>query len=178
LATLKAIAPMDKLTRQAKLQQKLRQLKQQQDNQLAKQTLEQLEIAGDRCTWLLPEDQRALNCVEWLKQAFPWQWAQIDWAKVPGSICYPCQKDPQLLTTLEQLCQQFQLGNPRVTLVWFSAHNPVLQMELSVVQQSALALFTHDWDTWIVRPEAGWCIEYHHEGTLCFGYSAIADGVA
>jgi hypothetical protein len=168
---------MDKTTRQARLRQKLRQLKQQQDNQLAKQTIAQLGIPADRCTWLLPEDQQALNCVEWLKQAFPWQWAQIDWAKVPGSVCYPCQKDPQLTATLAHLCQQFQLGNPAVSLVWFNAHHPILQMELSVVQQCALALFAHDWDTWIVRPEAGWCIEYHHEGTLCFGYGAIEASV-
>lgn len=169
---------MDKTTRQAQLRQKLRQLKQQQDNQAAKQTLEQLGIARERGTWLLPDDPQAIECVEWLKYAFPWQWSQIDWSRVEGSLCYSCPKDAQLVAVFNQLCQQFQLGNPRVTIIWFNARNPILQMELSVVQQHALALFSHNWDTWIVEPQMGWCIEYHHEGTLCFGYGAIADGIA
>ncbi|MGI0483784.1 hypothetical protein ACN4EK_00025 [Pantanalinema rosaneae CENA516] len=169
---------MDRTTRQAQLRQKLRQLKQQQDHQLAKQTIAQLGIAIERCTWLLPDDSQAIDCVEWLKHAFPWQWSQIDWAAVPGSICVQCPKNLQLVMLFEQLCQQFELGDPVITLVWFNARNPILQMPLSVVQQNALALFTYDWDTWILEPEAGWCMEYHHEGTLGFGYGAIDDGVA
>lgn len=169
---------MDHHTRQAKLRQKLRQLKQQRDNQAAKQTLEQLGIASDRCTWLLPDDSPAIACVEWLKQAFPWQWSQIAWANVPGSFCDRCPKNEQLGAVFNQRCQQFKLGNPPVTIVWFNARNPILQMPLSIVQQHALALFSHDWDTWIVQPEAGWCMEYHHEGTLCFGYGTIDDGIA
>lgn len=169
---------MDRTTRQVQLRQKIRQLKRQHDNQVAQQTLEQLGIASDRCTWLLPDDPRAIDCVEWLKYAFPWQWSQIDWSRVGGSLCYACPKDSQLVPVFNQLCQQFQLGNPQVTIVWFNARNPVLQMELSVVQPNVLALFSHDWDTWIGSPQAGWCIEYHHEGTLCFGYGAITDGFA
>ncbi|MBW4422685.1 MAG: hypothetical protein KME13_26335 [Myxacorys californica WJT36-NPBG1] len=169
---------MDRTTRQAQLRQKLQHLKQQQEHQFAQQTLEQLGMSSDRCTYFLPEDPKAIDCVEWLKCALPWQWSQIDWAKVPGSLCYPCQKDPQLVAVLKQLCQQFQLDNPRVTIVWFNARHPIVQMELSVVQQNALALVSHDWDTWIVEPQAGWCIEYHHEGTLGFGFGAIKNGIA
>ncbi|MBM0744258.1 hypothetical protein JOY44_22015 [Phormidium sp. CLA17] len=169
---------MDSNTRQAKLRQKLRQLKQQHDTQFAKQMIEQLGISGDLVTWLVPDDQQASDCGEWLKRSFPWQWSQIDWANVPGSICYQCQKEPQTVAAFEQLCQQFQLGNPMVTVIWFNARNPILQMQLSTVQQNALALFNHDWDTWIGSLQAGWCIEYHHEETLCFGFGTISDGVA
>lgn len=165
---------MDRTLRQARLQQKLRQLKHRHGHRNAQQILEQLGIGGDRVTWFLPDDQSANTCVEWLNHAFPWHYSQIDWAKVPGSLCSPCQKDIQLVAVLDQLCQHFQLGNPDVTLIWFNAHNPLLHMELALVRHHAIALFNYDWDTWIIEPQTGWCIEYHHEGTLCGGYGAIA----
>ena len=53
--------------------------------------------------------------------------------------------------------------------MWFSAHCPILEMQLDLVQISLAALLAEGWDTWIFDPVFGWCVEFYHEEIIGYG---------
>ncbi len=153
--------------RKAKLAQKLAEFRQRSQLKEAQQLLIELGIPLELCKIFLPNTDVFNHLVQWLSQSFPWQYGQIDWQKVSGCICESRQN--QATSAFHELCQKQQLGDPIVNLVWFSAAHPILEMPLELVKLSLEEIVAEDWDTWIFDPVAGWCIEFHHEGTMCYG---------
>lgn len=154
--------------RQARLQEKLHQLKQRLERKSAHQVVEALGIPAEQCVLLLSDNPASNACVDWLQQSFPWVWGQIDKTQVPESVCLHWGTSEERSPLLHQLCQAHQLGNPTVNVIWFSTHNPILELSLDVVCRYADAIFLQDWDTWIIDRTGDWCIECYHEGQLSF----------
>ena len=63
--------------------------------------------------------------------------------------------------------------NHTVTVTWDNALLPSIEVALSDAVKVAVSVFESSFDTWIVCPQENWCIEAHHEGTLCFGYGCL-----
>jgi hypothetical protein len=153
--------------RKAKLAQKIAEFRQRSQLKESQQLLISLGISLDACKIFLPNTDISNRLEQWLSQSFPWQCGQIDWRKVSGSNCESW--GDQDISGFHSLCQTQQLGNPIVNVVWFSASHPILEMPLELVKLSLEAIVAEDWDTWIFDPVAGWCIEFYHEGTMCYG---------
>ncbi len=153
--------------RKAKLAQKLAEFRLRSQLKAAHQLLIALDIPLELCKIFLPNTDVSNHLGQWLHQSFPWQYGQIDWQKLSGSICE--SRHDQAASAFHELCQTQQLGNPIVNVVWFAAAHPILEMPLDAVKLSLEAIVAEDWDTWIFDPVAGWCIEFHHEGTMCYG---------
>lgn len=142
----------------------------------AQHLLSELGIPAESCQVWLPQTAETAQCQRWLGEAFPWVWGQIDWSKVPGSVCLDWNLGEGAAVVFDQICECHPLGNAIVQVIWFSAHRPILSLELAAVKQAAAAIFAQDWDTWIIDPVAGWCVECYHEGTLCYGRSTAQLG--
>jgi|GEM_PF-1219771 len=158
---------MDSTHRKAKLKQKLTEFRKRSQLKEAHQLLIKLGIPLDLCQIFLPNTAEADHLEQWLSQSFPWQSGQIDWHRMSGSICVRWHEQPAYV--FHELCQTQQLPNSIVNVVWFSAAQPILAMPLDVVKLSLEAIVAEDWDTWIFDPVAGWCVEFYHEGTMCYG---------
>jgi hypothetical protein len=158
---------MEASERQAKLAQKLAEFRQRSQVKEAHQLLIKLGIPLDLCQIFLPNTAEADYLEQWLSQSFPWQSGQIDWHRISGSVCVSWHEQPASM--FHELCQTQQLCNSLVNVVWFSADQPILAMPLDVVKLSLEAIVAEDWDTWIFDVVGGWCVEFYHEGTMCFG---------
>jgi hypothetical protein len=160
---------MESSERQAKLAQKLAEFRQRSQFKEAQLLLSELGIPTELCKAFLPNSSESKRLEQWLSQSFPWLFGQIDWQKVSGSICVSWHSDEQAASAFDDLCQSQQLGNSIVNVVWFSANRPSLEIPLDLVKLSLGAIVAEDWDTWIFDPVAGWCVEFYHEGTMCYG---------
>ncbi|BBC26017.1 hypothetical protein [Pseudanabaena sp. ABRG5-3] len=156
---------------QSQLTQKLAAVRQRSQLQAAQNWLTDIGIPLDACQIFLPNSSAAQALEQWLSQSFPWQYAQIDWQSVPESICVNLSSRDDVALAFSELCQTQQLINPNVNILWFSAHQPTLAMPLQLVKDAIAEIVAQDWDTWIFEPVTGWCVEFHHEGTMCCGIS-------
>ncbi len=154
---------------QTKLAQKLAEIRQRSQLKEAQQLLSDFGIPLDRCLIFLPNTFASERLEQWLSQAFPWQFGQIDWRKVSGSICLSWNNYDEAASAFNCLCKTQQFGNPIVNVMWFSTYRPIIEMQLDLVQISLAALLAEDWDTWIFDPASGWCVEFYHEGTIGYG---------
>ncbi|MDX2214805.1 MAG: hypothetical protein SFY66_16065 [Oculatellaceae cyanobacterium bins.114] len=178
---------MERHTRQAKLQQKLAQFHQRQWERSTQALLTTLEILPQECNAFPTDHAFVQDCLQWLEQSFPWQWAQIDWVAVPQSQCRHWTSQESQIAAFTELCQIIQINHlsqhpspdPTVVVIWFNANTPVLELPWTVVQRTmqctsvgaSSTIFEQDSDTWIMDRQAKWCLECHHEGTLCYGQS-------
>lgn len=153
--------------RKAKLAQKLTEFRQRSQLKEAQKLLIKLDIPLDLCQIFLPNTAESHHLEQWLRQSLPWQSGQIDWDRMSASTCVKWHGTPAPM--FHELCQTQQLLNSIVNVVWFSAAQPILAMPLDVVKLSLEAIVAEDWDTWIFDPCAGWCVEFYHEGTMCYG---------
>lgn len=106
---------------------------------------------------------------DWIESHFPIIGVQIEWAKVSSSRCIEWSETADLMKAFASIAQDL----PRKTtmiVTWSDALYPSLEMPLSEVEKAAPAIFESSFDTWIVCESENWCIEVHHEGTICFGY--------
>jgi hypothetical protein len=115
-----------------------------------------------------PEDK---DLTGWIEAAFPWLFTQIDWTRVSSHNCVE-------YTSLEDLVPAFQeMTNPLdsnilVIVMWGEGCTPLLEMQLDDVVKIARQIFEeHETatDVFVFSRRAGWLMEMHHEGTLCFG---------
>ncbi|MGL5804756.1 MAG: hypothetical protein ACRC2R_07710 [Xenococcaceae cyanobacterium] len=102
--------------------------------------------------------------------SFCW-WGRIDWQKVPERSQKFWSSCSDIITNLQQLAIEQQLGDPLIFLTWDG--QIVIELKLSALLEAGEILFYGNWDNWIFSPEYGWCIECYHEGELCFGRSPI-----
>jgi hypothetical protein len=106
---------------------------------------------------------------DWIESHFPIVGVQIDWDKVASSRCIKWSDTSDLVRSFATIvCDLSPEANVIVT--WSDALYPSLEMKLSEVVQSSGAIFEACFDTYIVCQSENWCIEVHHEGTICFGY--------
>ncbi|ELS30371.1 MULTISPECIES: hypothetical protein [Pseudanabaena] len=166
---------MEASERQARLAQKLAEFRQRSQLKEAHQLAIALGIPLERCQVFLPNQARSKQLEEWLGKSFPWQFGQIDWQRVTNSICMSWHKNECADLVFRELCQAQQLSNTMVNVVWSSAHRPILEMDLNRVKITLSKIVAEDWDTWIFDPQAGWCIEFYHEGTMCYGKAINID---
>ncbi len=162
---------MEASERQVKLAQKLSEFRQRSQLKATQQLISELGLPSDCCTIHLPNTSASKQLEQWLSTSFPWQCGQIDWQQVAGSICVKGNSHPEEASAFDRICQTQQLGNPLVNVMWFSAHRSTLEIPLEFVKRSLVEIVAEDWDTWIFEPISGWCIEFYHEGTMCYGVS-------
>jgi hypothetical protein len=163
---------MEDSASQSQLAQKLAEVRQRSQLKAAQNWLTDVGIPLDACQIFLPNSFAAQYLEQWLSQSFPWKYAQIDWQSVPESICINLPSRDDVALAFSELCQTQQLINPNVNILWFSAHQPTLAMPLQLVKDAIAEIVAQDWDTWSFEPVTGWCVEFHHEGTICYGISA------
>ncbi|RMH72317.1 MAG: hypothetical protein D6675_04760 [Gemmatimonadetes bacterium] len=73
---------------------------------------------------------------------------------------------------IKQVSERAGLANPQVTVLWANFLSPNLKINLQDLIPVASKVVTQDfWDCWIFDEQDSWCIEYHHDGHLRFGYS-------
>jgi len=161
---------MEDSASQSQLAQKLAVVRQRSQLKAAQNWLTDVGIPMDACQIFLPNSSAAQHLEQWLSESFPWQYGQIDWQSVPESICLNWHSH-DVVSAFQQLCQTKQLINPNVNILWYSAHQPTLEMPLQLVKDAIAEIVAQDWDTWIFEPVTGWCIELYHEGTICYGIS-------
>jgi hypothetical protein len=157
---------MDDSLQKSQLAQKLAVVRQRSQLKAAQNWLTDVGVPLDACQIFLPNSSAAQHLEQWLSQSFPWQYGQINWQLVPESICVNWHSDDVILA-FQQFCQTKQLINPNVNILWYSAHQPTLEMPLQLVKDAITEIVAQDWDTWIFEPVTGWCIEFYHEGTIC-----------
>ncbi|AFY35056.1 hypothetical protein [Calothrix sp. PCC 7507] len=151
-----------------------RKLHQQQQRESCQDLLAQLdaESATYKIIWTEPTFFNPAS--HWLAEKFPiaW-WGRVDWDLVDG-----CIQEDVFVTDYENINQKLRqiilnqnLGNPNVMILWADANTLSLELSLLIVAKYAQLIFQQSWDTWIICPQANWCIEYYHEGEISFGYS-------
>jgi hypothetical protein len=138
-------------------------------NDLIKEIIQTLDKAQEQYVVLSSEETD--NTTAWLEQAFPIAtWGQILWPQVTQKSCHTWQNKwqdlPQILT---KICDTHDLHNPEVIIVWTNALKPALRMSLDAVRRHTRSIVEMDFDTWMICPREGWCIEVYHEGEICFG---------
>lgn len=128
-------------------------------------------LKSDSCRYRLIQAQspEANAVADWIQSQFPIIGMQIDWAKVASSRCLEWAETTDLVKGLATLIQDLPPGTP-VIVTWSDALYPSLEMTLSEAAKVAPEIFETTFDTWIVCQSENWCVEVHHEGTICFGY--------
>jgi hypothetical protein len=136
---------------------------------LVKKLMQALNTARENYVVLSADESERVAA--WLESSFPIaSWGRITWSKLPDGDCRSwANKWNDLPATFADLCNVFGLGEPEVVVLWTNALRPALRMSLGGVRRHAAQIFEMDWDTWIVCPSGGWCIEVYHEGEICFG---------
>ncbi|PZO39867.1 MAG: hypothetical protein DCF19_13360 [Pseudanabaena frigida] len=160
---------MEASERKVKLAQKLAEFRTRSQLEAAQKLLIELGIPLESCDIFLPKTPDCDRLETWLSKSFPWSFGQINWTQVKGSICLNWHSYDEVDSIFHQLCQSQQLGNSVINAMWFSAHHPVLEMQMELVRASLTKILVEDWDTWVFDPAAGWCIEIYHEGSICYG---------
>jgi hypothetical protein len=106
---------------------------------------------------------------DWIESRFPVVGVQIDWARVSSARCVEWSDTDGLIRGLATLVRDLP-PETTVAVTWSDALYPSVEMPLSEVLKAAPAIFECAFDTWIVCETENWCIEVHHEGTICFGH--------
>lgn len=138
------------------------------DLRLIQELLASLDVGREQYRVLSSaECERA---VAWLKDHFPIAlWGRVIWSEVPDSTCVAWSNFEERASLFAQLCERLDLDNPQVTVMWSNALRPCIEIALEGARRNAEQIFDADFDTWILCPIDGWCIELYHEGELCFG---------
>ena len=106
---------------------------------------------------------------DWIESHFPIVGVQIDWAKLPTSRCMEWSETVDLVSAFESLVREMDQST-KVVVTWSNARYPSLEMRLCAMLKVASAIFESCFDTWVLCEADNWCIEAHHEGTICFGH--------
>jgi len=115
------------------------------------------------------QSREAEQIADWLETHFPIVGVQIEWERVSSRRCIEWSDTLGLTRAFTTLVRDLP-GNPPVVVTWSDALLPSLEIALSELVKVAEVIFESSFDTWIVCKSENWCIEVHHEGTICFGY--------
>jgi hypothetical protein len=117
------------------------------------------------------QSEEVNDLVLWFERVFPFSYSQVDWTKIPSHECVPWNDVEELLLGLQGLTSDLSSAT-RVVVLFGNALYPSLEVRLSDMNRVAREIFEQfetSQDTWIICREENWCIEMHHEGTLCRG---------
>ena len=115
------------------------------------------------------QSSEAEAIADWIELHFPVIGMQIDWSKVSSSRCIEWSETADLVRAFATIIRDLP-SQTTVVVTWSDALYPSLEMPLSSVARVAPEIFESCFDTWIICQAENWCIEAHHEGTLCFGH--------
>ena len=121
---------------------------------------------------LEPQSRDADAIADWIESRFPIVGMQIDWARVPSSRSVKWSDTGELVDSFATLVSDLAL-NHTVRVTWGNALRPSIELAQSDVVKIAVSVFGSSFDTWVACPQENWCIEDHHEGTLCSGYGCL-----
>lgn len=123
---------------------------------------------------LLSSQELILN-TNWLENNFPIaSWGRIVWSKVPESFCTGYIRDPELVTAFNKIVENKQLGGTLV-VSWGNGLKLPIAMSMEMLRKYAEDILFEDSDIWICNEQDRWCIEYYHEGEICFGKCRTAN---
>jgi hypothetical protein len=127
-----------------------------------------LEDAHSHFRLIEAQSPEAEAIADWIESHFPIIGVQIDWSRVQSHECVEWSEIGDLVRAFDSMAHAHP-GTASVIVTWSDALRPSLEMKLSEAIRIAPQLFEGVFDTWIVCQKENWCIEMHHEGTLCFG---------
>lgn len=112
-----------------------------------------------------------LSSSSWIKENFPiLSWGRIDWSKVPNSLRVDFSDNSELESIFQSIVSKKGLSG-EVNISWTNALLLPIEMDIKLASKYAEQIFEEDWDTWIYSRKDMWCIEVHHSGEICLGYS-------
>lgn len=114
------------------------------------------------------ESEEATALVGWIETRFPLVGEKILWAEVPHHRCVPWNDTSDLIDSFSRLVRDLD-KNQEVHVTWSDGSCPSLAIRLGDLLGIAGDVFEADFDTWIVSQNENWCMEAHHDGTLCLG---------
>jgi len=106
----------------------------------------------------------------WVINNFPFfWWGKIDVKNVKNSQTFEsCGRKYSYTELLKNFMHDNASKTVFVYLVWFDDWRPILRLKSTDVIEYLYEILEDDEDVWIVCPEKGWCVEYHHIGELSF----------
>ena len=121
---------------------------------------------------ILPAQSPESNAlIVWLERSFPISYSQIAWSKVPSHRCLNWSDPDDLVVKFQEIVVGLSISS-LVVVSWANDLCPSIEMHLGDVlrlSREIFEAFETSLDTWIMCREENWCIEMHHEGTLCRG---------
>jgi hypothetical protein len=132
---------------------------------------EAMKKDGDDFFLMKLDSYNYLTSSDWLEEKFPTcSWGRINWDAVPNSLCTSFSDDLEVKHLFDTLIRDRKLSG-KVNVSWTNALTLPIEVDISLVSKYAEKIFAEDWDTWIYSEQYNWCIEVHHSGEICFGYS-------
>lgn len=126
---------------------------------------------GDNFSLIGIDSNNYLIASDWIENKFPvFSWGRINWSNVPNSICISYSDDSETTNLFESITHDHKLSG-KVIVSWSNALRLPIEIDILLVLKYAKQFFEEDWDTWIYSEQYNWCIEAHHSGEICFGYS-------
>ena len=119
---------------------------------------------------VIPADSvEVRRVIRWIETHFPMQGERIEWSQVPSHECVEWVETADLVDSFARLAS----GLPRdseVVVTWADGSCPSLVIQTSELLRVAADVLEADFDTWIVCATENWCLEVHHDGTVCAAY--------
>lgn len=162
-------------TRKQELKQKLAELAKRNRFKAIRENLSAAIgfLEENHLPYLIPgkDNEEASACSDWLS-GFPARNAlSIDWQKINGSRCFQWDDWNDLGVLLADIIKELNEEAAAAVYVMVSWEvQPVLKVSFEVFRRAGIKMVEFDWETWIVCPSSGWCIEITDE-TICFGFT-------
>lgn len=119
---------------------------------------------------VLPADSaEARAAVRWIEDHFPMQGERIKWSEVPSHKCVHWSQTRDLVDSFTQMAAGLS-EDSELVITWADGSCPSIALQKSRLLTIATVVFEADFDTWVVCLAQGWCLEAHHDGTLCAAY--------
>ena len=113
-----------------------------------------------------------------LEERFPMWGSKIDWDHVPRSRTLHLEtSDSEVyFNQAEALANEIWSAakidfDRQVVVIGDSATEVALKMRLQVLQSCLRRILTMPQHTYVLAPDASWCMAFTMEGDVCFGYA-------
>jgi len=129
-----------------------------------------LEAEVPRYRILPAGSNESLDVTRWIETTFPIIGQRIDWSQVPGHDCSLWTETADLLKAFDRMVSLYNLRDADVVVTWSDGSCPSVALSVRGLLKVAVEMFEADFDTWIICATQNWCIEIHHDGSICFAY--------
>jgi len=110
-----------------------------------------------------------LTARDWMLNSYPFfWWGKIDVEKVSHHhvVTFYNLNHDSYIDFFEPFINKNTRTSEFVYIIWFDDSRPIIKMRFLDVIKYIDNLLDEGWNTWVVCPEDGWCIEHHHIGEL------------